>query len=312
VCKHPLQCRKSLIGTAKATDMTYERKLQQEAELWGSEAERMAQAIPPDWQYHRALPHNIIVHGERIEAMLSQIQAGMHTLELGCASGWLTLEMARRGARATGLDISEKSLTIARNYYATLEETLAGSAQYRFADLNHLDLPGNHYDLIAIKGTMHHLVNMPHVIETIHHALKSGGLLWIHDILEDEKPLTVLVASALMFILPTQLSYRAKITGLLQFGINAPSRIKASMEAEGLSPFEGAGRDHDWLALVEEQFMVERVQAAPAVSGYITAQLRLPDKWALPLLRTIRSVDDILVRIHLLKSSGMTVYARKP
>lgn len=290
---------------------TYENKLVQEAELWGSEAERMAQELPPDWHDHQKLRHNLILHGEYIDPFLAQIQPKMRVLELGCASGWLTLATAQRGAIATGLDVSEKSLNVARQYYQQIEHDVSGTVDYRYADLNQLELEANTYDIIFVKATLHHLVNMPHVIETVHLALKQGGLFWIADTLDDEHPRSVLLASALMFVLPTHTGYRDKIGGLLKFGFNAPSRIKASMEAEGLSPFEGAGRDHNWLTIVETLFSIEQKKAMPAVTGYISAQLNLPDKIALPILRLIKIVDKQLVKMGLLQGSAHVVYARK-
>src|SRR5678815_5949622 len=109
------------------TNTDYTQKLAEEARLWGDEAEKMAVKIPPDWRYHRSLRHNVIMHTADIDALLSHIQPGMKVLELGCASGWLTPAMAQRGADATGLDLSEQSLAIARAYYESIRPSVAGT-----------------------------------------------------------------------------------------------------------------------------------------------------------------------------------------
>src|SRR5689334_6156952 len=108
-------------------NITYQQQLSQEAEAWGSESERMAGVVPPDWRYHRKLRHNVIVHGEQIEALLKMIRPGMKVLELGCASGWLTLALAQQGADATGMDLSEKSLAVGRSYYESIRSTVKGT-----------------------------------------------------------------------------------------------------------------------------------------------------------------------------------------
>lgn len=293
------------------TEPTYEQKLAAEAELWGRDAVEKAQAVPPDWRYHRHLRHNVIYHTADIDTFLEQVKPGMTALELGCGSGWLTLAMAQRGAAATGLDISEQALIVARNYYDSIRESVSGSAAFDVADLNNVSLPANHYDVIAVKGTLHHLMNMAHVIDEMHKALKPGGLLWVSDSHGEETLSTTLVASGLMFVLPTVVSYRDKISGLIRFGTKAPSRIKASIEAEGLSPFEGAGREHDWLKLIEARFDIEHRIPAPAVTGYITHQVRMPDWGALPLLRALYMVDRLFVRAKVLRSTGLILYARK-
>jgi SAM-dependent methyltransferase len=235
----------------------------------------------------------------------------MTALELGCASGWLTLAMAQRGAQAEGIDISEKSLNIARQYYDTIRDSVSGSVTYRVADLNALILPAETYDVIAVKGTLHHLVRMDHVIEEIYKALKPNGLLWVSDSDGEEAMSTALVASGLMFLLPTHVSYRDKLSGLIRFGTRAPSRVKASIEAVGLSPFEGAGREHDWVMLIGQRFQIERRIDSPAFTGYITHQLKMPDALALALLRALCAVDRLLVRLKILRNTGVILYARK-
>ncbi len=289
----------------------YERDLQEEAAHWSAEAVQQAQSVPPDWRYHRTLRHNAIMHTADIDALLAHVQPGMRALELGCASGWLTLAMAQRGAVASGLDIGEEALQVARDYYAQVRAETPGSVEYHVSDLNYLDLPTETYDLVVVKGALHHLIRLDQVIEQIHKALKRGGLLWASDQDGGEAFATVLTASALMFVLPTEISYSEKIRGLLHFGLRSPSRIKASMEAEGSSPFEGAGREHDWLKLIQERFVVEALARAPAFTGYITAQVKLPDTLALPLLRGLRAADRLLVRAGVLHSTGVVVYARK-
>lgn len=292
-------------------DTDYEQKLAGEAALWGRDAEAKANDVPPDWRDHRHLRHNIVYHTADIDQFLSHIQPGMTALELGCGAGWLTLAMAQRGATATGIDISARALDIARDYYDSIRESVSGAVTYDVADLNALALPADHYDVIAVKGTLHHLLRMEHVIDEMQRALKPGGLLWVSDSDGEEAMETVLVASALMFVLPTAISYRDKFAGLVRFGSNAPSRIKASIEAEGLSPFEGAGREHDWVRLIHERFDVEQHINAPAVTGYITHQLEMPDWAALPLLRALCHIDRWLVRLKLLRNTGVILYARK-
>ncbi len=293
----------------------YQAKLEQEGAIWGAEAERQAATTPPDWRYHRALRHNRVLHAHEIDALLDRITPNMRALELGCASGWLTLALAQRGAHVEGLDISEPALAIARAYYEQVKAETSGTVRYRTADLNALELSANTYDVIVVKGTLHHLIDLPHVITALHSALKPGGLLWISDSLGDEHPRTALAAAACMFVLPTHVSYGEKVRGLLKFGTRSAERIKLSMQAEGLSPFEGAGRgdgaDHDWLALVQQHFAIEILRRAPAFTGYIAHQVNLPDALALPLLIALRGFDSFLVRLRVLTSSGVIVYARK-
>ncbi len=292
-------------------ETTYEEKLKAEAELWGDEFAQLAQTAPPDWRYYRNLRHNVIMHTADVDELLTHIQPGMKALELGCATGWISLAMAQRGAIVTGSDLSEKAITIAHNYYESIKDQVSGSVVYQTDDLNTIQLPENTYDIIVVKSVLHHLINLDHTITEIHKALKPGGLLWASDTDGDEASSTVLIAGALCLVLPTATSYVDKLRALLKFGVNAPSRVKASIQAEGLSPFEGAGREHDWIKLIEGKFTIEKRVDAPAFTGYVTAQLKAPDWFALPLLKMFRWVDRKLVNRKLLRNTGVILYARK-
>jgi hypothetical protein len=158
---------------------------------------------------------------------------------------------------------------------------------------------------------LHHLVNLEQVISAIHQSLKTGGLLWVDDTNGDEALPSVLLAGGFAFLLATPTRYADKIRALFKFGIRTPSRVQASIEAHGLSPFEGAGREHNWLKLIQEQFKIERRVNLPAFTGYVSAQWIAPDAVAIPILKGMRAVDRLLIRLGLLKNTGVVLYARK-
>jgi SAM-dependent methyltransferase len=165
---------------------------------------------------------------------------------------------------------------------------------------------------VVAYGILHHLVEAPRLVAEVYKSLRPGGLFWISDIASHETAETVLLAGLLAFLLPTYVPYREKIAGLLKFGFRIPARVRASMQSEGASPFEGVGRETEWPEAVRRRFTVERLEAHPAVTGYIASQVNLPDRVALPILHALQAVDSAFVRSGLLRSTGLTVYARKP
>jgi 2-polyprenyl-3-methyl-5-hydroxy-6-metoxy-1,4-benzoquinol methylase len=289
----------------------YEELLRQEAEAWNQAAEELASASPPDWRYRRELPGLPEYTVRQIDALLDRVRPGMMALELGCGSGWLTLALAQRGATARGIDVADRALSIARTYLQTIEPQVASRVTYQVADLNHLDLPPAGYDLVAANGILHHLIDPREMVDRVHQALKPGGLFWVSDKHANETASTVFLASVLMGVLPTHVSYADKFRGFLRFGLRAPTRVRASMEADGFSPFEGTGRGKDWPQRVCELFDMEEIVEHPAVAGYLTAEVRLPKPVARPLLRAVAAIDSALVRRRLLRSSGLTLAARK-
>ena len=292
-------------------EMLYSERLTLEAKIWGDSAEKQTRIAAPEWKYQRVLRHNIITHAPSIDTFLNYVRPGFKVLELACGSGWLTLAAAQQGAIAHGIDIADQAIEVARSYYATVKEEVSGSVSFEVADLNTIDLPEGYYDIVMAKGIFHHLPNPEGLIDRVRHALKPGGLFWVSDTNGEEALATVLAAATLTFILPTQISYAEKIRGLFHFGIHAPSRIKASMEGEGSSPFEGAGRQSDWPKFIRDRFKIEEHICHPAVTEYLAAEIKMPDPVALPLLRIIKAVDQTLVRCKILRNTGLTLYARK-
>lgn len=292
--------------------MSYQEKLEQEGYIWGEAFRQLAQKVPPEWQFYRQRLEYIFTHRPIIDKLLASVKPRISALELGCGSGWLTLALAQAGADALGLDISEQALAIAQDYYESIRQRVPGRVRYEVADLNTVQLPVAAYDLIVVKGTLHHLPEAPHVIAQIRSALKPGGRFWIHDSQGDEHPRSVLVASVLMFLLPTHISYFEKLRGLWRFRRNATERIRMSMQAEGLSPFEGSGRHHDWLALTLVAFPDAEVQRNLSITGYLAHQLRLPRPLALATLWLISRVDALLTRIGMLHSTSVTVTGYAP
>ena len=89
-----------------------------------------------------------------------------------------------------------------------------------------------------MKSSLHHLINLDHVIAEIHKALKPGGLLWASDTIGDEALSTVLIAGALCFVLPTETPYSEKIRALLKFGLRAPSVSKPAFKPRDFRPLK--------------------------------------------------------------------------
>ena len=293
-------------------DRKYEADLAAEAAMWGNAASDLAQQLPPDWRHHRVkLRNNILYQAAQVDAFLSHIRPGMHVLEAGCGSGWLTLAMAQRGAHATGLDISEQALTVGRNYYESIREEVDGSVTYKVADLNALELEPHSLDVIAVCGALHHLPQAQHTVSEFYKALKPGGLLWVSDLAEEEPMANVLFSAFFMFLLPIAPGYREKFSKLIHFGPRALSRVKASLEGEGSSPFEGAGRGKGWLEAVEEHFDVLERGVSPSCTKHLT-DVRLPDRSALIVLRVMSAVERSLLRLGLLGETLIVLYARKP
>lgn len=112
-----------------------------------------------------------------LEAFLGQLPPHPRVLDAGCGAGYETMRLARLGADAVGVDISEKSLDIARRMNP-------GIPFYRM-DMGNLDDSLGLFDgVIAIASLLHIAPDsLPDVLRQIKGRLLPGGLLWavVHE-----------------------------------------------------------------------------------------------------------------------------------
>lgn len=95
-------------------------------------------------------------------------------LEIGCGIGTAAIGFIRNGAKYTGIDISKKSVDIAKQrleVYNVSGDILVCNAE--------IDLPTDKYDLVYSFGVIHHSPNPKKIIENISKIMNSGAELRI-------------------------------------------------------------------------------------------------------------------------------------
>jgi SAM-dependent methyltransferase len=110
--------------------------------------------------------------------------AGKRVLEIGCGIGTDTINFARAGARVTAVDLSEKSLELARHRAEVFG--LSDRIDFRVADAETLSeaIPPEPYDLVYSFGVIHHTPNPSRVVEQVRrnfvHAESEFKLMVYH------------------------------------------------------------------------------------------------------------------------------------
>jgi 2-polyprenyl-3-methyl-5-hydroxy-6-metoxy-1,4-benzoquinol methylase len=101
---------------------------------------------------------------------------GKRVLEIGCGIGTDTMNFARAGAEVTAVDLSEKSIEIARQ-----RASVYGLFNIRFCHGNAEELssfvPAGGYDLIYSFGVIHHTPHPERVIEHLRRFSRPGTVL---------------------------------------------------------------------------------------------------------------------------------------
>jgi SAM-dependent methyltransferase len=93
---------------------------------------------------------------------------GAAVLELGCGSGDLSIELLRRGANLTAVDVSPRMVELARSRAEGL------GATFLVAPAEDTSLPDGAFDLVVGKWVLHH-VDVPAAAAEVHRVLTPGG-----------------------------------------------------------------------------------------------------------------------------------------
>jgi SAM-dependent methyltransferase len=100
-------------------------------------------------------------------ARLSGLPAGARVADLGCGSGVFTAELAGRGYRAEGIDLSPKLIGIARDKFPAVP--------FHVGDVEQLPFESGSLDGILLSGLVHHLPDPAACAVEVHRVLRPGG-----------------------------------------------------------------------------------------------------------------------------------------
>jgi len=114
----------------------------------------------------------------RIPWILSELSkrasTGAFLLDIGCGAGFLTNAAQKAGYRVSGIDLSESSLSVARQFDATQK------VEYIQASAYSLPFANETFDAVAATDILEH-VEKPHLlIAEASRVLKKGGTFFFH------------------------------------------------------------------------------------------------------------------------------------
>lgn len=95
-------------------------------------------------------------------------------LDVGCGAGFLVNEFSQRGYPVTGVDNSQDSLRVAKNYDSSQ------SAHYLEADALKLPFPDKSFDVITCMDFLEHVTGPERYIEEMARVLRPGGVFFFH------------------------------------------------------------------------------------------------------------------------------------
>lgn len=208
-----------------------EKAKRAEAEFWDKKAKsrsaegripdtadirRATRFIPSAPDYEPIDPHMVrILEGNFRDRFIDYVahRTGGKVLDICCGSGWLALELGRRGQNVNAYDISPEAIALAKRM---LDENPYkdgfGKVTYHIEDVTKLDLGKETLDAVSGWSAFHHLDDLEAFMDRVNIALKPGGIIATLDDLPHRR-LDKWIDRFFRLLLPTyDRTYRQKIS----------------------------------------------------------------------------------------------------
>ena len=150
-----------------------------------SARKRLLQPVPQSWIEIESRATDLV--RERTGAdldghVLSRLQAlaGIRMLSLGSGPGGIELELARKAPQAAISCIDLNASLVQLGQQRADEERL--NVTFQSADLNVVNLPAREYHVVLCHASLHHVLELEHVIHQIEESLRDHGELIIVDV----------------------------------------------------------------------------------------------------------------------------------
>lgn len=161
-----------------------------------------------------------------------RIKKGMNILDLGCGTGWATLEIASRlegTGRVIGLDLSEKMIEQAERKLAELGYA---NVEFILQSASALDYDGD-FDYVLSTNAFHHFADKADVFSRVYNSLKAGGVFVVQDICDD-------------FVLMRLLDCMGKIGERAHVGSTTSQGLRKLLVSAGFSDVEVKTAKLNW------------------------------------------------------------------
>ena len=98
-------------------------------------------------------------------------------LEIGCGLGRRSIEIAKAGGVATGIDISEGCISQAEAERRRLDRDIADRVVFKNCAIEQIERDA--FDIVISEDTFEHIVDVPQALTTIKEKLVDGGRAYI-------------------------------------------------------------------------------------------------------------------------------------
>ena len=119
-----------------------------------------------------------LTHKPNCELLTAAIKGkNLEILDVGCGTGFISLELARRGHNVLGLDKNETMVEIAKRSRDKTGNSVNGRLEYDVANFDKWSGTKQSYDVVLFSRVLHDLPKPRNVLIKAHHLLKKHGQL---------------------------------------------------------------------------------------------------------------------------------------
>ncbi len=108
-------------------------------------------------------------------------------LDVGCGFGRESILLAKRGALVTAIDISHKSIQLAKKMASDEGVDNVDFKVLKVEDLTY----ENEFDVVYCRGSLHHFYDVESVVNTLYKSLKKNGIMIAQEP-KSENPIAII------------------------------------------------------------------------------------------------------------------------
>ncbi|MFA6523247.1 MAG: class I SAM-dependent methyltransferase [Candidatus Peribacteraceae bacterium] len=126
-------------------------------------------------RYHSASPIRRHAHRTQYETIVALIPAGCSVLDAGCGEGVLSILLAQKGCRVTGLDYSAPNVEAAKAY--AREAGVEDRTTFLEGDAEHVPFPDRSFDWVVSSHVLEHLPDFVQGAREIARVAHAGAVV---------------------------------------------------------------------------------------------------------------------------------------
>ena len=259
-----------------------------------------------------------IVWFPTLEKIIAQARSnGGQVLEVGCGHGMLALELARNGLTVRGIDLSPRSIEVAKQFKKKARLTESdGNLEYACGDFIKMELPQQSFKTVVFFRSLHHFPNFKAAIRKSHALLARGGQLIVCEPIRSKFTMeSAQFALILRTILPTWETFDSKL-------IEKWDKKSWSGKVDQIFTEYAYAGEHNQSALdnsvasdlpllnsIRRLFNVKYIRYSNAFTDKLIGGLRGAHRFK--LAQFLMFLDDYFVSEKILPPTSMTVIATK-